>query len=136
VGEFEGVTMPWFWQAVLLMMFVVPFIFLFGYAAWDVFRRHDTSVGHKLLWLVLLWVLPILGPLLYIAIRPPGTTESQAKRASNEKSATQQLLELAALHDSGKLTDQEYQTAKAQHIGVVRDVGPSSVGEQRPRMLT
>ena len=69
--------MDWFWQAILLLMFTVPVFVLFGYAVWDVLRRPDAGVGLRVVWLVVFCVLPIIGPLVYLAIRPPGTTAEQ-----------------------------------------------------------
>jgi hypothetical protein len=126
--------MPWFWQAVLFVIFVVPVIVLFAYGAWDVIRRHDAGVAHKALWLILFIVLPIVGPLIYLIIRPPGTTDRENKMAEGKASATQELMALASLHDRGKLTDQEYEHAKAQHVGV-SDIRPVSVREQRGGQL-
>jgi phospholipase D-like protein len=126
--------MPWFWQAVLFVIFVVPVIVLFAYAAWDVIRRHDAGVGQKALWLILFCVLPIAGALIYLVIRPPGTTAQQARLADGTETAAGQLMALADLHDRGKLTDQEYEHAKAQHVGV-GDIRPDSVREQRGGQL-
>ena len=49
-------------------------LFLLALAAWavawfvgarDIFRRHDLGIGGKVLWLVVLLVLPIVGLLVY-----------------------------------------------------------------------
>lgn len=124
--------MPWFWQAVLFVIFVVPVFVLFGYATYDVIRRHDTPVWHKALWLVVFCFVPIIGPLIYLVIRPPGTTNDQRRIAEGEETAAQQLERLADLHERGKLTDEEYSHAKAQQLdpGVV-DIRPGNVREQR-----
>ena len=70
--------MPWFWQGVLLLIFTVPVIVLFGYATWDVVRRDDASILVRFAWLVAFCVLPLIGPLVYLAFRPPGTTSHVA----------------------------------------------------------
>ena len=127
--------MDWFWQGVLLLIFTVPLIVLFGYAAWDVIRRHDASLFVRALWLVVFCVLPIIGPLVYLVIRPPGTTADQRRVAAGEAATmttAAELTALADLHDRGKLTDHEYEIAKSQHVGVdVSGVGPESVRQQR-----
>ena len=126
--------MPWFWQGVLLLIFTVPVIVLFGYATWDVVRRDDASILVRFAWLVAFCVLPLIGPLVYLAFRPPGTTADQRRVAAGGPavSTAQELTALAELHDRGKLTDHEYETAKAQHVGVdLSDVGPGSVHQPR-----
>jgi hypothetical protein len=125
--------MPWFWQALLLLIFVVPVFVLFAYAVWDVIRRPDAGLGLKAVWFVAFSLLPIIGPLVYLMLRPPGTTAAQRDPELAASVATSQgLATLAELHDRGKLTDHEYQIAKSREVGVDLDpVGPASVRQQR-----
>ncbi len=127
--------MPWFWQVVLLLCFTIPVIILFGYAVWDVIRRHDASVGFKLLWLIAFIFLPIVGALVYLVIRPPGTTKQQNDIASGETTAGDELQKLADLHDRGKLTDQEYDHLKAQQVDAPPRRKPGRVQEQHGRQF-
>ena len=76
-----------FWHAFLLTIFVVPVIVLFAYAVWDVLRRHDASLWVRAIWLVVFCMLPIIGPLVYLVIRPPGTTAAAAGRHGGVSSA-------------------------------------------------
>jgi hypothetical protein len=121
--------MDWFWQALLVVIFVVPVIVLFAYAVYDVLRRHDAGLGVRAIWLVVFCVVPILGPLVYLIVRPPGTTAQQREGAASAATQAQELATLADLHDRGKLTDREYQTAKAQHVGI--DLDALSQGSAR-----
>jgi hypothetical protein len=126
--------MPKFWQGVFLLVVAVPLIVLFAYAAWDIIRRPDASVGLKLVWLVVCCVFPILGPLVYLALRPAGTTAHLEQGAAAAAVSASSLGELAQLHDRGKLDDQEYQLAKDRYLGAApaaSDVMPASVREQR-----
>ena len=122
--------MPWFWQAVLLLIVTVPVVTLFGYAVWDVIRRPDFAILGRILWMIAFCILPIIGPLVYLAIRPPGTTNTERAMAEGGVSAAGELEKLAALHDRDNLTDQEYQDAKQQHIGTGTPT-PSTVRQQR-----
>lgn len=126
--------MPWFWQAFFLIIFCVPLIILFAYAAWDVVRRSDIGLWLKLLWLVGFCVLPVVGPLVYLAIRPPGTTAQERALAESGPGRTSELEALADLHDRGKLTDEEFERAKGQYVGPAAPT-PSSVREQRGGQL-
>jgi hypothetical protein len=127
--------MSWFWQGLLLAIFVVPFIVLFGYATWDIIRRHDARLVVRALWLIGFCVLPIIGPLIYLVIRPPGTTADQRRVAHGEAATMTTAAELGALadlHDRGKLTDREFEVAKSKHVGAdVSEVTSGSVREQR-----
>jgi hypothetical protein len=119
--------MDWFFQAVLLLIFTVPVIVLFAYAVYDLIRRQDAALWLRAVWLVVFCVVPIIGPLVYLGLRPPGTTAQQRAGTEGVVSHAQELATLADLHDRGKLTDHEYQQAKSQHVGI--DVDALSVGK-------
>ena len=119
--------MDWFWQALMLLLFTVPVIVLFAYAVFDVLRRPDASLWLRAVWIVVFAIVPIIGPLVYLVIRPPGTTAAQRAGTADVVSHAQELATLADLHDRGKLTDHEYQQAKSQHVGV--DLGSMTTGK-------
>jgi hypothetical protein len=125
-------AMPWFWQAVLVAIFVVPVILLFGYAMIDVIRRPGMVGAARALWLIAFCILPIVGPLVYLVINPPGSREMEERLAGSESSRAAELSSLASLHDQGKLTDEEFRQVKEQSIygGM-----PGSVREQRGGQL-
>ena len=59
-----------FMESLFLILVATPFILLWGAAILDVIRRHYSGwaiVG----WLLLILVLPIIGPLIYFATRRP-----------------------------------------------------------------
>ena len=116
----------WIAEAMLFTIFVVPVVVLFGYAVLDVVRRPDSGVAMKAVWLVVFCVLPLIGPLVYLVIRPPGTTAREAALAAGGRSRADELTALADLHDRGKLSDREYEQIKSQEFGM-----PGSVREQR-----
>jgi hypothetical protein len=131
----EG-TMPQFWQTVFQIVIAVPLIVLFAYAAWDILRRPDASVLLKLVWLVVCCLFPILGPLVYLVLRPAGTTAALEQGAAGAAASASSLGELAELHDRGKLSDHEYQVAKDRYLGTdASEVVPASVREQRGGQL-
>jgi hypothetical protein len=119
--------MDWFFQAVLLLIFTVPVIVLFAYAVFDVLRRQDAALWLRVIWLVVFCIVPIIGPLVYLVLRPPGVTAQQRAGTEGQISHAQELATLAELHDRGKLTDHEYQQAKAEHVGI--DVGALTAGK-------
>jgi hypothetical protein len=129
--------MDWFWQALLLLMFTVPAIVLFAYAVFDVLRRPDAALWLRAVWIVVFAIVPLIGPLVYLVIRPPGTTAEQRAGTEGVVSQAQELATLAELHDRGKLTDREYQQAKSQHVGIDLDAlsAGKSAREQRANPL-
>ena len=60
-------------------LFVIWFWLLIAIFS-DLFRDHDASGGVKVLWVIVLIVLPFLGILLYLLIRGHGMTRRSAKQ--------------------------------------------------------
>ena len=48
----------WIMEALLLVIVVVPLVILFGYAVFDVIRRHGIGVAHKAIWLIVFCLVP------------------------------------------------------------------------------
>jgi hypothetical protein len=124
--------MSWFWQAVLLAIFVVPVIVLFGYAVFDVIRRTGMGFAARALWLIAFCIVPIVGPLIYLVLNPAGSRAMEERLAGDETSRASELQSLASLHDQGKLTDEEFRQVKEQSISAGM---PGSVREQRGGQL-
>jgi len=59
-----------FWNVFLLFFLWIPLIMLWFFAIFDVFRRPDLSGGGKVLWLLAILILPWIGTLLYLILRP------------------------------------------------------------------
>jgi hypothetical protein len=123
----------WFFQAILFAIFTVPVIFLFGYAMLDVIRRPGMGIASRALLLLAFCVLPIVGPLVYLVINPPGSREMEARLAGDESSRAAELMSLSSLHDQGKLTDEEFRQVKEQSI--YSGTMPGSVHQQRGGQL-
>jgi len=122
-----------FGQALL----VVLEVFLF--AAWlmilftiitDLFRDHGMSGWGKAAWIVFLIFLPFLGALVYLITRGHGMREralaqqqeaqkqfdAYVKQAAGGGSAADELTKLSKLHDENKLSDEEFERAKAKIV--------------------
>ena len=46
---------------IFLLCFIVPVLIMWGYAIINLFSRHDLDLGPRLLWLLVILVLPIIG---------------------------------------------------------------------------
>ena len=44
----------------------------------DLFRRHDLSTGRKVLWAIVVLILPVIGVIIYFIARPPQPTDRAA----------------------------------------------------------
>lgn len=97
----------WFW--LLIVIFA------------DIFGR-DMSGWAKAGWVILIIILPIIGILAYLIWRPAPTDEEIAAAQAQQQAAAgitgaDQLEKLSALHDQGKLTDDEFAKEKAKILG-------------------
>ena len=111
-----GMVAFFFW-----FMAIWIFISLFS----DIFRRDDLSGAMKGVWILLLFVLPFLGALIYIIARPKATPQDvrmmaqaeAAAKAAGGVSTADELAKLAQLRDSGVISVPEYEKLKAQIVG-------------------
>jgi Phospholipase_D-nuclease N-terminal len=58
-----------FWASMLIFFIIIPLIMLWAFALVDLFVRRDIR-WRKVLWLVFIVFLPIIGPLIYLLVRP------------------------------------------------------------------
>jgi Phospholipase_D-nuclease N-terminal len=59
-----------FWSWFFLLLIWVPLVMLWATALVDIFRRHDLSGGLKVLWVLIIFLIPWLGVLIYLFTRP------------------------------------------------------------------
>jgi uncharacterized protein (DUF58 family) len=111
------------WTTVALFFWVMAiwiFIAIFG----DIFRRTDLSGAAKAGWILLIFILPFLGCLIYIVARPKVTAQdvklmAQAEAANKAVagvSTADELTKLQQLKDSGAITAAEFDALKAKAL--------------------
>ena len=100
----------------------------------DLFRDHGMSGWGKAAWIVFLIFVPFLGVLIYLIARGHGMQERalaqqeeaqkqadayirQAAASGSNGSAADELTKLSTLHDQKKLSDEEFEKAKAKIVG-------------------
>ncbi len=111
----------YFWSFVTVMLglsLLVLWIYLFV----DILSRKGLSPLARVLWIVVLFVLPWIGGLIYLMVRPYGgefSTYFPTKKSQGpiEAEWTRQMDQVVALHESGKLTDDEFRAAKSKLLG-------------------
>jgi hypothetical protein len=115
----------------LLTVVELAFFFLWIWIAvgvvFDVFRSSDLSNTNKALWVLFIFIFPLLGVLAYLIIRGHTMHEHQAQDAARFASfrppprgggsgggAADDLSTLADLKDRGVLTAEEFERAKGK----------------------
>jgi hypothetical protein len=116
----------------LLTALEFAFLFLWIWIAvgvvFDIFRSRDLSNSAKALWVLFIFIFPLIGVLGYLIVRGHTMHEHQAQdqaqyeafrqfRASGSGGAADDLHKLADLRDRGVLTDEEFGRAKAKVLG-------------------
>jgi hypothetical protein len=116
-----------FWDVMFAMiafffwfMLIWIWITLFG----DIIRRNDLSGGWKAIWIFVLFVLPLLGALLYIIARPKVTAQDvqlmaqqeAAVKAAQAVTPVDQIAKLEQLKASGAITQPEYEALKKKAL--------------------
>ena len=117
----------------LLTALELAFLFLWIWIAigvvFDIFRSHDLSNLAKALWILFIFVLPLIGVLGYLIVRGHTLHEHQAQdraqyeafrqfaRAPGSGGTADDLHRLADLRDRGVLTEEEFERAKAKVLG-------------------
>ena len=122
-----------FGQALLtvleIFLFAAWLMILFSIIA-DLFRDHQLSGWGKAAWIVFLIFIPFLGALIYLIARGDGMREralqqqqeaqkqldAYVRQTASGGSAADELTKLAKLHDDKKLSDEEYEKAKAKIV--------------------
>lgn len=105
-----------------VFMFVVWFWLLMTVAS-DLFRRSDMSGLTKLVWVILLIVLPYLGIFAYLLTQGRGMGERNEERTRRAREELRQLAgvsiadeieKLERLKKTGTISDQEYTRLRAK----------------------
>jgi len=111
-------------DAFAVFIFILWF-WLFITAASDLFRRRDLSGFGKVLWVILLIVLPYIGIFAYILTRGGGMAErnrAQARQARDELrqavgfSIADELMKLDRLKSEKSISDDEYSRLRARLV--------------------
>lgn len=123
----NGNVLLWMFEFFLFVIWFWLLIVIFS----DLFRDHETGGGQKVLWVILLIVLPFIGILLYLIVRGRGMAGRTAKQqqamqqefdarirsaAGSGASASEQISQAKTLLDSGTISQAEFETIKAKAL--------------------
>src|SRR6476660_2382425 len=110
------------WTIEVFFLFLAIWIFIAIFS--DIFRRNDLSGGAKAGWIIVIFILPFIGCLIYIVARPKVTAQdvqmmAQAEAATKAVagvSTADELAKLQQLKDAGTINQAEYDTLKAKTL--------------------
>jgi ABC-type multidrug transport system fused ATPase/permease subunit len=111
-------------DAFAVFMFILWFWLLMTVSG-DLFRRHDVSGFGKVLWVIVLIVLPYIGIFAYIFTQGGGMAErdqARSKQARDELrqalgfSAADEIEKLNRLKSTGSISEQEYARLRSQIV--------------------
>jgi type VI protein secretion system component VasK len=107
---------------VFFFWFMAIWIFITIFA--DIFRRRDLSGWGKAGWILLIFIVPFLGALIYLIARPKMTAQDkedmekmqEAQRRMSGYSSADEIAKLSKLRDEGKITAEEYEELKRKAL--------------------
>ena len=116
-----------FWTIFMIFLWVIWFWVLITVII-DLFRSHDLSGWAKALWFIFIFLLPLIGVLVYLIARGGKMHEHQVRdaqlqeqqvrsyvqEAAGSQSTADQLAKLADLRDRGVITAGEFDREKAK----------------------
>jgi predicted membrane channel-forming protein YqfA (hemolysin III family) len=91
----------------------------------DLFRRHDISGWAKVIWVIVLIIIPYLGIFIYLISQHRGMAERQQQRAQQARdelrqvvgySAADEIEKLERLKNSGTISNEEYTRLRARAV--------------------
>ena len=115
--------LEFFWYMLMFyLFFMVIWMFIQVFA--DIFRRENLTGWGKAGWILLIFLFPFSGILIYVIVRPKNTeqdqrmmAEAQATRARLQGgSSADDIAKAHALLEKGAITQAEFDTIKAKAL--------------------
>jgi hypothetical protein len=115
-----------FWYMIeFFFIFMLIWIFIAVFA--DIFRRHDLTGAWKVIWIIVIFIIPFFGALIYIIGRPkvegdvafgggPAPVAAATANPASAASAADEITKLSGLLASGAITQAEFDAAKAKAL--------------------
>ena len=120
-----GFTFTNFLTDLLAVFMFILWFWLLMVVASDLFRRHDVSGFSKVLWVILLVLLPYIGIFVYLLTQGHGMAERNQERARQARDELRQFVgyspadeieKLERLKTAGKISEQEYGRLRARIV--------------------
>ncbi|GAA4822985.1 SHOCT domain-containing protein [Tomitella cavernea] len=122
-----------FWESIWLIIVVFAFV-CYLMVLWtiitDLFRDHKLSGWWKAVWVICMFIFPLLTALVYLVARGQGMAERQREAIAAAKNAqddyirnvvqqtgpAQQIADAKALLDDGTISQDEFDTIKTKAL--------------------
>jgi predicted PurR-regulated permease PerM len=117
------------WVTFVAFLFIAVLMMMFSVIV-DIFRDHEMSGWAKAAWLLALIFFSLITLLVYMIVRGPGMAERSAKERQDAQEsfdsyvrdvagggAASELEKASALHNAGKLSDEEFAALKQKILG-------------------
>ena len=120
-----GFTFSNFLADVLSIFIFVLWFWLLITVFSDLFRRHDISGWAKVIWVIVLIIIPYLGIFIYLISQHRGMAERQQQRAQQARDELRQVVgysvadeieKLERLKNSGTISNEEYTRLRARAV--------------------
>jgi Phospholipase_D-nuclease N-terminal len=120
-----GFTFSNFLADLLAIFMFILWFWLLMVVASDLFRRHDVSGFVKVLWVILLILLPYIGIFAYLLTQGHGMAERNEARARQTRDELRQMVgysvadeleKLDRLKSNGAISEQEYGRLRARIV--------------------
>jgi hypothetical protein len=110
------------WMFMFYLVFIVIWMFVRVFA--DIFHRDNLSGWGKAGWIILIFIIPFIGILIYVIARPKNTAQDQADMAAMQAqqarlsggSSVDDIAKAQALLDKGSITQAEFDAIKAKAL--------------------
>lgn len=116
------------WYIIVCFAFIAYLIMLWLIIS-DLFANRDQSGWVKAIWIVFLFIFPLLTGLVYLVVHGRGMAERSAREAAQIKSAqdnyirevagkspVEQIADAKALLDAGTIDEDEYRVLKSKAL--------------------
>lgn len=120
-----GFTFPNFVTDIFAVFMFMLWFWLLITVTGDLFRRHDVSGFSKVLWVILLILLPYIGIFAYLLTQGRGMAERTQARAQHAReefrhmvgfSAADEITKLDQLKAGGSISDKEFTMLRARLV--------------------
>ena len=110
------------WMLMFYLIFAVIWMFIRVFS--DIFTRENLSGWGKAGWIILLFIIPFLGIIIYMIARPKNTEQDQRMMADAQAtqarlqggSALDDITKAQALLDKNAITQAEFEAIKAKAL--------------------
>jgi Phospholipase_D-nuclease N-terminal len=120
-----GFTFPNFLADVFSVFMFILWFWLLITVSSDLFRRHDVSGWRKVIWVIVLIVLPYIGIFAYLLTQGRGMAERDEARAKQMRenlrhvvgfSVADELEKLDRMKTTGSISEEEYTRLRARLV--------------------